>query len=56
VCAIAFKGSFAPGEVDLAPPGSKGRYAVVLVTSRHLRLLASAVLDRLPASLGKRTL
>jgi hypothetical protein len=56
VCAVSFKGSFLPGQVDLAPPNEKGRYAVVLVTSRHLHLLASAVLDRLPRSLGKRTI
>jgi hypothetical protein len=56
VCAVAFKGSFRPGEVALANPGEKGRYALVLVTSRHLRLLASVVLDRLPHSLGKRTI
>jgi hypothetical protein len=56
VCAVSFKGGFGPGQVALAPPGETGRYAVVLVTSRHLHLLASAVLDRLPSSLGKRTL
>jgi hypothetical protein len=56
VCAVSFRGSFRPGQVNLAPPDQQGRYAVVLVTSRHLRLLASVVLDQLPPSLGKRTL
>jgi hypothetical protein len=56
VCAVSFKGSFNPGQVDLAPADEKGPYAVVLVTSRHLHLLASAVLDRLPRALGKRTI
>ena len=56
VCTVAFKGTFAPGQVDLAPPDEQGRYALVLVTSRHLQVLASAVLDQLPQSLGKRTI
>jgi hypothetical protein len=47
---------FMPGQVNMAPPNERGRYAVVLVTSRRLHLLASVVLDRLPTSLGKRTL
>jgi hypothetical protein len=56
VCAIAFRGNFMPGQVNLAPTDEQGRYALVLVTSRHLHLLASVVLDQLPRSLGKRTL
>jgi hypothetical protein len=56
VCALSFRGTFMPGQVNLAPPDEKGRYAVVLVTSRHLDLLASVVLDQLPPALGKRTL
>ncbi len=56
VCTVAFKGTFAPGQVDLAPPAQQGRYALVLVSSRHLHLVASVVLDELPHSLGKRTI
>jgi len=56
VCAVAFKGSFSPGQVDLAPSGESGTYAIVLVTSKKLRLIDSVVLDHLPPSLGKRTL
>lgn len=56
VCAIAFKGHFQPGQVDLAPSGESGTYAVVLVSSKKLRLIDSAVLDHLPHALGKRTL
>jgi hypothetical protein len=56
VCALSFRGPFVPGEVALAPSDAKGKYAVILVTSRHLHLLASSVLDDLPRSLGKRTL
>jgi hypothetical protein len=56
VCALSFRGMFMPGQVNMAPPNEKGRYAVVLVTSRHLRLLATVVLDQLPSSLGKRTI
>jgi hypothetical protein len=55
VCAVAFKGMFAPGQVALAPPDLTGRYALVLVASRDLRVLAAAVLGQLPHSLGKRT-
>ena len=56
VCAVSFKGTFMPGQVAMAPPNESGRYAVVLVTSRHLHLLASVLVDQLPRSLGKRTL
>lgn len=56
VCAIAFKGRFSPGQVDLAPPDESGTYAVVLVSSKKLHLIDAAVLDHLPRALGKRTL
>ncbi len=56
VCAVSFKGPFTAGQVALAPASERGKYAVVLVTSRHLRLLVSSVLDELPHALGKRTL
>jgi len=56
VCAVAFKGSFAAGQVQLAPTDEKGAYAIVLITSRHLRLVASAVLAHLPKAFGKRLL
>jgi hypothetical protein len=56
VCAISFKGRFSPGQVDLAPPGESGSYAVVLVSSRKLRLIDAAVLHHLPRALGRRTL
>jgi hypothetical protein len=56
VCAVAFKGTFSPGQVALAPEDETGHYALVLVTSRHLQVLAAAVLDQLPHSLGKRTI
>jgi hypothetical protein len=56
VCVVAFKGDFTPGQVELAPPTEQGSYAVLLVTSRNLRLVGGAVLDHLPGSLGKRTL
>ncbi|HET6915803.1 MAG TPA: hypothetical protein VFH56_06900 [Acidimicrobiales bacterium] len=55
VCAVAFKGNFSPGQVDLAPPEEYGTYAIVLVTSKKLRLIDSVVLDHLPSALGKRT-
>ncbi|HUZ19664.1 MAG TPA: hypothetical protein VMU75_03720 [Acidimicrobiales bacterium] len=56
VCVVAFKGEFRPGQVDLAPSGESGTYAVVLISSKKLRLIDAAVLDHLPGALGKRTL
>jgi hypothetical protein len=50
VCAVAFQGTFRPGQVTAAQAGATGRYAVVLVTSSHLRVLASFVGDQLPRS------
>jgi hypothetical protein len=56
VCAVIFEGHFSPGQVTLAPTDQQGRYAVVLVTSKHLHLLAAFVVDRLPDKLGQRLL
>jgi hypothetical protein len=56
VCAVAFKGSFLPGQVELAPTDEQGKYALVLIGTHHLQLLTSAVLNKLPSDLGKRTL
>jgi hypothetical protein len=56
VCAIAFKGNFLPGQVDLAPPDERGKYALLLIGTHHLQLLTGAVLNKLPSDLGKRTL
>lgn len=55
VCAMAFKGPFTSGQVELAPPDETGSYALVLVSSRHLHLVAALVLDQLPSSFGART-
>jgi hypothetical protein len=54
VCALAFHGKFAPGQVELAPAEESGSYAVVLVSSKKLKLIDSAVLDHLPRGLGRR--
>jgi hypothetical protein len=48
VCAVAFKGPFAAGQVMQAPPADQGEYAIVLVTSRKLELVHSYVLATLP--------
>ncbi len=48
VCALAFRGSFTSGQVDGAPGSEHGSYAVVLISSRHLKLLRSFVGARLP--------
>jgi hypothetical protein len=56
VCAMAFEGSFGAGQVDLASPDEAGRYALVLVSSRKLQLLASFVLTQLPKAFGGRTI
>lgn len=54
VCAMAFKGSFAAGQVDLAPGGEQGSYALVIVTAKNLKLLAAAVFTRPPRGFGGR--
>jgi len=56
VCAVTFRGDFASGQVDQAPPGRSGRYAIVVVSSRRLQVLTSIVLDSVPPGLGRRTL
>ncbi len=55
VCTMAFRGHFTPEEVDLAPPGPAGRYALVLVSSKQLKLIAAVVLQTLPRAFGGRT-
>lgn len=54
VCAVAFKGNFSAGQVDSAPAAEAGPYAIVLVSSRRLHLVAAVVLTKLPRSLGGR--
>ena len=54
VCTVAFHGKFAPGQVELAPRYETGPYAIVLVSSKKLKLIGSAVLDHVPRSLGGR--
>ncbi|HWG72604.1 MAG TPA: hypothetical protein VG184_00970 [Acidimicrobiales bacterium] len=54
VCAFAFRGSFGAGQVSAAPSTESGPYAVVLVTSRRLRLLRSFVGARLPSRFSHR--
>lgn len=54
VCAVAYQGTFGPGQVTGANAGARGKYAIVLVTSRHLKVLASYVVDNLPRRLRGR--
>lgn len=56
VCVVSLRGAFGPGQVELAPSDEQGRYAVILFTSRHLRLVASAVVSDLPKAFGGRVL
>ncbi len=56
ICAMAFSGSFSPGQVQLAPAGESGRIAVVLVTEKRLHLIAAAVIAKVPRGLGGRNL
>ena len=55
VCTMAFRGTFQPGQVDQAPPAAQGSYALVLVSSRKLHLVAAVVLTDLPRAFGGRT-
>lgn len=54
VCAVALHGDFASGQVSLATAGESGHYAIVLVSARRLRVLASVVVNDLPNALGRR--
>ena len=54
VCAVAWQGTFAAGQVTQANASSTGNYAIVLVTSRHLQVLASYVLQSIPKRLRGR--
>jgi hypothetical protein len=56
VCAITFRGNFRPGQVDGAPPTEYGHYALVLVTSDSLKLLAAAVTQSAPRGFGGHSL
>lgn len=56
MCAMAFQGNFAPGQVELAPPAQSGKFAIVLVSARRLRVVASVVLSHVPRGLGGRGL
>ncbi|MGC8514306.1 MAG: hypothetical protein ACP5P1_14925 [Acidimicrobiales bacterium] len=56
ICAMAFSGTFSPGQVQLAPAGESGKIAIVLVTEKRLRLVAAAVIAKVPRGLGGRNL
>jgi hypothetical protein len=49
LCVLAFKGSYQPGDVPLAPNKKPGTYAVVAVTIKNPMVVAAFVLDHLPA-------
>jgi hypothetical protein len=55
LCVMTFKGTFAAGQVELAPGTERGDYALVLVTTKKLKLIASAVIDHAPRGFGGRT-
>jgi hypothetical protein len=52
VCAFAFTGNFAAGQVAFAPPSISGKAAIVLVTTKE-KLLFSFVLAKLPENFGR---
>jgi hypothetical protein len=54
VCAVVFRGTFKPGDVDRTQPGASGSYAIVLVTSAKLQLVTSFLVAKVPAALGRR--
>ena len=54
ICAMAFQGDFAAGQVELAPPTQAGKFAVVLVSAKNLHLVASVVLSHVPRGFGGR--
>jgi len=52
VCAFAFTGNFAAGQVATAPSGASGKAAIVLTTTERT-LLFSFVLARLPENFAR---
>jgi hypothetical protein len=48
LCIFAFRGRYQAAAVAGDVAGTKGDFAVVLVGARHLRLVASVVVNRLP--------
>jgi len=52
VCAFAFTGDFAPGQVAGAPANASGKAAVVLITTKR-ELLFSFVLSKLPEAFNR---
>lgn len=56
VCVLTFQDDFAAGQVEGAPAGQSGRYAIVVVSSRQLAVLATFVVDQLPNGLGRRSI
>ena len=56
VCVLVFRGHFAPGQVERARAAQQGNYAVILIDSRHLNLIAAFVLQRVPRTLGRHLL
>jgi len=52
VCAFAFTGNFAAGQVAFAPAKTSGKAAIVLVTT-HEKLLFSFVVAKLPENFAR---
>jgi hypothetical protein len=52
VCAFAFTGNFAAGQVAGSPTNDSGKAAIVLVTTNH-KLLFSFVLAKLPENFSR---
>lgn len=50
VCVVAYRGNFHSDDVEKAPPGQSGHYAVVVVSSPGNRLVKTLVLTKLPLS------
>jgi hypothetical protein len=56
VCVMAFEGRFQAAQVDMAPAGQSGPYALVLVSSKGLHVVGAVLLRSLPKAFGGRTL
>ncbi len=54
VCAVAWQGHFSPGQVAMADPSRRGPFAIVLVSSHQLKVVASYVLTSIPRKLRGR--
>ena len=53
VCMVVYTGAYGPGSVASAPPGDRGRYAVLVIFVRHAAIVRARLLDTLPPAVKR---